>query len=62
MSLQAEAAVVNGVEQLKVNGDVVNGAPDEDQVTPWNVTSASSKGLDYEKLIGSKCVLSLTSV
>ncbi|KAH7700666.1 tryptophanyl-tRNA synthetase, partial [Aphelenchoides avenae] len=51
MSLQAEAAVVNGVEQLKVNGDVVNGAPDEDQVTPWNVTSASSKGLDYEKLI-----------
>lgn len=29
-----------------------NTASEEDIVDPWNVTSASSAGIDYDKLIG----------
>jgi len=37
-------------EELTNGGDTKVGA-DEDDVTPWDVTAASNKGIDYDKLI-----------
>jgi len=37
-------------EELANGGDTKAGA-DEDDVTPWDVTAASNKGIDYDKLI-----------
>uniref|UniRef100_A0A3Q3JQ67 Tryptophan--tRNA ligase, cytoplasmic n=1 Tax=Monopterus albus TaxID=43700 RepID=A0A3Q3JQ67_MONAL len=33
------------------NGPVADGADDEDTVDPWNVSTTSAKGVDYDKLI-----------
>lgn len=33
-------------------GDLAVNTDSEDVVDPWNVTSASEKGVDYDKLIG----------
>uniref|UniRef100_A0A7N8WVV3 Tryptophan--tRNA ligase, cytoplasmic n=1 Tax=Mastacembelus armatus TaxID=205130 RepID=A0A7N8WVV3_9TELE len=33
------------------NGPAVDGADDEDTVDPWNVSTTSAKGVDYDKLI-----------
>lgn len=38
-------APVKDVDNLVLNSD------SEDVVNPWNVTSASEKGVDYDKLI-----------
>ena len=40
--------ITESVDHLGINED------EEDIVTPWNVASASQKGVDYDKLI-SKC-------
>jgi len=45
-----EAKVEENLEKLKVE-DSVNEETEEDVVDPWNVTSASDKGIDYDKLI-----------
>lgn len=34
------------------NGPAVNEADDGDTVDPWNVSTTSAKGVDYDKLIG----------
>lgn len=34
------------------NGPAADGADDEDTVDPWNVSTTSAKGVDYDKLIG----------
>lgn len=45
----AEAELTNNLEQVKLQ----NGAADtnQDVVNPWNVTSDSDAGVDYDKLI-----------
>jgi len=45
-----EAKVEENLEKLKVE-DSGNEETEEDVVDPWNVTSASDKGIDYDKLI-----------
>lgn len=45
-----EAKVEENLEKLKVD-DLGNEETEEDVVDPWNVTSASNKGIDYDKLI-----------
>jgi len=45
-----EAKVEENLEKLKVE-DAVNQETEEDVVDPWNVTSSSDKGIDYDKLI-----------
>lgn len=37
------------VEKLSVKDS--NGAPEDDVVDPWTVTSTSDSGVDYDKLI-----------
>lgn len=37
---------------LCVNGPAQATADDEDTVDPWNVSTTSAKGVDYDKLIG----------
>lgn len=37
------------VEKLSVEDS--NGAPEDDVVDPWTVTSTSDSGVDYDKLI-----------
>lgn len=34
------------------NGPATDGADEEDTVDPWNVSTTSAKGVDYDKLIG----------
>lgn len=34
------------------NGPAADGADDDDTVDPWNVSTTSAKGVDYDKLIG----------
>lgn len=45
----AEAELTNNLEQVKLQ----NGTADtnQDVVNPWNVTSDSDAGVDYDKLI-----------
>jgi len=45
-----EAKVEENLEKLKVE-DAGNEETEEDVVDPWNVTSSSDKGIDYDKLI-----------
>jgi len=45
-----EAKVEENLEKLKVE-ELGNEETEEDVVDPWNVTSASDKGIDYDKLI-----------
>jgi tryptophanyl-tRNA synthetase len=45
-----EAKVEENLEKLKVE-DAGNEETEEDIVDPWNVTSSSDKGIDYDKLI-----------
>ena len=53
-----EAKVEENLEKLKVE-DAGNEEPEEDVVDPWNVTSSSDKGIDYDKLISKFCCLHL---
>ena len=45
-----EAKVEENLEKLKVE-DSGNEETEDDVVDPWNVTSTSDKGIDYDKLI-----------
>ena len=38
-------------ESKRLEESIENGFTQEDVVTPWDVASSSSKGVDYEKLI-----------
>ena len=53
-----EAKVEENLEKLKVE-DAGNEETEEDVVDPWNVTSSSDKGIDYDKLISKFCCLHL---
>lgn len=44
------------------NGPAADGADDKDTVDPWNVSTTSAKGVDYDKLIGKTCGLLRSSV
>lgn len=45
-----KAKVEENLEKLKVE-DAGTEETEEDVVDPWNVTSSSDKGIDYDKLI-----------
>ena len=51
-----EAKVEENLEKLKVE-DAGTEETEEDVVDPWNVTSSSDKGIDYDKLIRKFCCL-----
>ena len=53
-----EAKVEENLEKLKVE-DAGTEETEEDVVDPWNVTSSSDKGIDYDKLISKFCCLHL---
>ena len=45
------ASTIKNMEGLNI--DSTSGKVDgEDEVNPWNVSSTSAKGVDYDKLIG----------
>lgn len=49
----------------KTNQDITDsskGDEDEDIVNPWAVASSSSKGVDYEKLIGEYIILNIVNI
>ncbi len=50
---EGEEVAVAAVEQMSVseNGPSVSAEPEEDEVTPWDVSSKSASGVDYDKLI-----------
>lgn len=50
--LQASVADLNVAEPAQPGG---GDADDGDVVDPWNVTSTSETGVDYDKLISKKC-------
>ena len=51
-----EAKVEENLEKLTVE-DAGSEETEEDVVDPWNVTSSSDKGIDYDKLISKFCCL-----
>lgn len=52
------ADVTEKVENLDVNDEE---AKDEDIVTPWTVSTSSTSGINYSKLIGQSLFFSITA-
>lgn len=60
MIKMSDENVPEGVDALTLNEDQITPGDSEniDFVDPWNVTSTSESGIDYDKLI-SKCLYCL---
>lgn len=46
-----DSTVVENIEKISIEAAV-----DDDFVDPWNVSSKSDAGLDYDKLISKHCI------